>query len=266
MHDFKRIITALIAAPVVLLTILYGSKLLFLLLVLAGTIVGLLEYYALAGKTGASFPVWLGVTLGCLLVGSSYSFSFPHVLGALVLIVLLSLSYYMLNYDSYHDIFQSVSLFITGIAYVALSFTHLVLLRHIGREWVLFLLFVVFWGDTGAYYTGKCFGRKKLYPSVSPGKTVEGAIGGLAVSIGMGYLVRVFYLPWLSNRQAIVMAATLGLAGQTGDLVESVIKRAVGVKDSGAILPGHGGVLDRMDGVIFAAPVLFYEVLFFLRA
>lgn len=265
MHDFKRIITALIGAPVVLLIILYGSKLLFLVLVLAITLIGLLEYYGLAGKTGSAFPVWLGVILGCLLVTSSYNFSFPHMLATLVLIVLLTLSYYMLNYRSYHDVFQSVGLFVTGIVYIALCLSHLVLLRHIGRAWVLFLLAVVFAGDTGAYYTGRCFGRRKLYPSVSPGKTVEGAIGGLAGSIAIGYVVKIHYLPWIDDWQAILMAATLGFAGQIGDLVESMIKRAVNVKDSGAILPGHGGILDRMDGVLFSAPVLFYEVLFCLR-
>lgn len=267
MEHFKRIVTALIVAPLLLAVIWYGSKSVFLLLVLVTVTIGLLEYYTLTKKIAPVLPVWLGILLGSLIVFSSYRFSFPCILAMLFLVIVLSLLYFLLNYKTYSNVFFSMGIFIIGLLYVAFFLSHLVLIRHLatGPIWILFLLAVVFAGDIGAYYVGSFLGRHKLYPCVSPGKTIEGAAGGLAAGIGAAYLMRIYFFPWLTIGQVIFLSLSLGVTAQIGDLVESMFKRAAQVKDSGKLLPGHGGLLDRIDGVILAAPVLFYELVFFIR-
>jgi len=126
-----------------------------------------------------------------------------------------------------------------------------------GRHWVLLGIAAVAAGDTAAYFTGKAFGKRPLSPSVSPNKTVEGAAGGLAASLlaGAGYASA--FLPAVPWGYACLVSVLVGAAGQAGDLFESLLKRAAGVKDSGAILPGHGGMFDRADAAIAAGPVLY---------
>jgi phosphatidate cytidylyltransferase len=117
-------------------------------------------------------------------------------------------------------------------------------------------------GDTGAYFAGKYLGKAKLYPAVSPKKTVEGAIGGLAASVVFGgVLARQWYLPEIPAWDAILVAAVGGILGQGGDLAESLIKRSTGVKDSGGVVPGHGGILDRVDALILTSTVVYLYTL-----
>ena len=124
-----------------------------------------------------------------------------------------------------------------------------------GPAALLMLLVIVFAGDTGAYFAGRALGRHKLYPLVSPKKTIEGSVGGLIASIGGGALGAWLLVPQIPQTDALILGAACGLTAQIGDLAESMFKRASGTKDSGALLPGHGGMLDRLDGVLFAAPV-----------
>lgn len=267
MQHLKRIITALIATPLLIAIIWYGPRSVFLLVILVTVAVSLLEYYALARRTDLSLPVYFGILLGSLIVFSSYSFSFSYTLAVFFLVTALSLAYYLFTYEPNPRVIYSMGVFITGLVYVAFFLSHLVLIRHLamGRIWILFLLAVVFAGDAGAYCVGALLGRHKLYPRVSPGKTIEGAIGGLAASIGAAHLMSIYFFPWITVRQVIFLALSLGITAQIGDLVESMFKRSAQVKDSGKLFPGHGGMLDRMDGVILAAPVLFYELVFFIR-
>jgi phosphatidate cytidylyltransferase len=122
----------------------------------------------------------------------------------------------------------------------------------------VFLYFIIWASDIGAYSIGIPFGRHRLYEKVSPKKSIEGLIGALAAAAGMALLCRAWFMPPIGAAEAVVLALVLAAAGTTGDLVESLFKRAAGVKDSGVIIPGHGGILDRMDSMLFAAPVLFY--------
>jgi phosphatidate cytidylyltransferase len=126
-----------------------------------------------------------------------------------------------------------------------------------GRAWVLLALAVTFGNDTGAYFAGRGFGRHKLYPAVSPAKTVEGGIGGLVASVAVMFLARATLARWLTIADCLLVALPAAVLGPVGDLVESLIKRAAGVKDSGRLIPGHGGVLDRIDALLFVAAWVF---------
>ena len=149
---------------------------------------------------------------------------------------------------------------IGGIAYVGLLGAHLVLLREFenGRDWVYLAIFSTFAVDTFAYFTGKTIGRRKLAPTISPGKTVEGTIGGMAGGFAMVVLLNYFLGMRLEAALIVPLAVLLPLAAVMGDLVESILKRGLRVKDAGKILPGHGGFLDRLDSVLFTVPVVYY--------
>lgn len=151
---------------------------------------------------------------------------------------------------------------LSGLLYVPLLVAVLPLLKGAGQgSWLTVALCMAFFSDTVAYLAGRAFGRHKLYPAVSPGKTWEGALGGLVggclASVGLGAAWLLPDLPW---SHAVVLGLVGSVCGQLGDLVESMLKRSFGVKDSGALLPGHGGVLDRVDGLLFVAPVAYYYV------
>ncbi len=120
-----------------------------------------------------------------------------------------------------------------------------------GRAWVLLAIGVTFGNDTGAYFGGKAFGRHKLYPKVSPAKTVEGGLGGLVASLLIMFAVRATVAPWLTVADCLAVGLPAAVLGPIGDLVESLMKRAAGVKDSGHLIPGHGGMLDRIDALLF---------------
>jgi phosphatidate cytidylyltransferase len=126
-----------------------------------------------------------------------------------------------------------------------------------GRGWVLLALTVTFGNDTGAYFAGRGFGRHKLYPAVSPGKTVEGGVGGLVAGLLLMFGARATLAPWLTIGDCLLVALPAAVLGPVGDLVESLLKRAAGVKDSGKLIPGHGGVLDRIDALLFVSAWVF---------
>jgi phosphatidate cytidylyltransferase len=145
--------------------------------------------------------------------------------------------------------------------YIGLPIAALIGIRTLGGPRVLFLLMLtVMVSDTSQYYTGRLFGRRPLAPAVSPNKTVEGAVGGLVLGTALFTLVGMWWLPALPTGFRVLLGLTLVALGIAGDLFESMLKRSAGVKDSSALIPGHGGVLDRIDALLFAAPV-YYIVL-----
>jgi phosphatidate cytidylyltransferase len=148
---------------------------------------------------------------------------------------------------------------VLGIVYIPLLISYLVLIRNgiHGVSWLYFLLLIVFSGDIGSFYVGSFLGRHKLCPAVSPNKTIEGSVGGLAANIASGALFKYFFMPLLPWGLSILFFLSIGVAGQVGDLFESELKRVGNIKDSGTLLPGHGGILDRIDALLFAAPVAY---------
>src|SRR4029079_9381416 len=130
-----------------------------------------------------------------------------------------------------------------------------------GRAWVMLAIALTFGNDTGAYFAGRGLGRHKLYPTVAPAKTVEGAVGGMLAGLLIMLAARALFVPWLTIKDCLVAALPAGAIGPTGDLVESLIKRAFGVKDSGKLIPGHGGMLDRIDALLFVSAWLYVYTL-----
>ncbi|MCB0363081.1 MAG: phosphatidate cytidylyltransferase [Bdellovibrionales bacterium] len=209
-------------------------------------------------------PILRSVFVCCSLIfvlATTFLDPLPCVLGlALTLVMSLSFILWTLEKRSSPEMIRRISAtFVLGLIYIAFlpSFALKLLFLPKGIEWFIFLLLVVFAGDTFAYFTGLFFGKKPLMPSISPKKTLAGAWGGLLGS-GLGGGVAGFYLNLGAPLWVLVIGATAtGFFAQTGDLFESLLKRASGNKDSGNIMPGHGGILDRLDGIYFASPLVF---------
>ncbi len=162
---------------------------------------------------------------------------------------------------------REIAYAVLGFVYIPLLLMHLVMLRQqpYGWQWLLTIMLIVMTNDSAAFYSGSAFGKNRLYPQVSPKKSIEGALGGLVGSVAGTMLGRYTFFPQLTIADALFTAILVGIVGQTGDLFESLLKRSFGVKDSGSCIPGHGGVLDRLDSIIFAAPVTYYYAIFFFR-
>lgn len=158
---------------------------------------------------------------------------------------------------------DGIGLTIVGPFYVCLPLMLLVLVARLpqGKLWILYLLSVVFAGDTAAFYVGRRFGKHGLI-HISPGKTWEGTVGGLLANAVVAGIFGTIFFPSLSLASIMVLAISIGIFGQIGDLVESLFKRSSDLKDSGTLLPGHGGILDRIDSLLFAIPVLYLYLAF----
>lgn len=259
----SRVLTAVVGVPVLLAVILAGPAWLWSMIVLVAVGIGLAEFYAMTTHKDEIVLASMGSSMGVLLAAMMVFAQQPlYLLTGCVTVVMVMLLAGVFAYRTIERALHWVSVGVTGVFYVALLTTFLALIRRdpgeMGRYWLLLLLAVVWVGDTGAYFCGRFLGRHKMAPTVSPKKTWEGAVGGLLVSIGAAFAV--VALTPLSLHPYIVLAAAIPAAilGQLGDLCESLIKRSVGVKDSGRIIYGHGGILDRIDALMFAGPYLYF--------
>ncbi len=198
--------------------------------------------------------------IGPMIIWAAYKNSFDIIFGLIILNLILSGLISLRYFKTNPSVVELIAKQVLGIIYIPLFLSCMVLIRNDvdGIAWIFFLLTLVFAGDTGAFYVGRLFGKHKLCPAVSPGKTIEGAIGGLAATLGAGLIFINCFLKSLSLGPGILFFLSIGVVGQVGDLFESEIKRYADVKDSGSILPGHGGILDRIDALLFAAPVAFF--------
>lgn len=263
MH-LKRIIAALVLTPLFLLLIIKGSYVHYSMLVVVLASLGLWEYFNLIGNRVDRRLRNIGILWGVLLAGGL------HVGSSQVIIAMLTfgfISVCLIRLSKAGDlgtVFQEIGYTFLGPLYVGLLLGHLSLIRATleGREWTLLLFFTIWMGDIAAFYTGLSLGKHKLYPEISPNKTIEGAIGGILGCVIIVAAAKVFYLYQLSVIDVAVLSIGIAVMGQLGDLCESMFKRAAGVKDSGNIIPGHGGILDRFDSVLFAAPFLYYYLVF----
>lgn len=266
MH-LKRWITGLIALPI-LIFLVYTGGIAFAVLVSAAVVLALWEYNrivldtALAGVS--SFIAGWGYVLGVAIVWAAQWMDAELIL-SLVAINLLGVALIsMFHFKAEPAVLRVVFRQLQGTIYIPVLLSFLVLIRtgDFGMSWILFLLAIVFAGDTSAYYVGSYWGRHKLSPAISPGKTFEGSAGGLAANLVVGAIGKALFFSGLSWPASILFFLAVGAAGQLGDLFESEMKRFSGIKDSSNILPGHGGILDRIDALLFASPVAYVFIRF----
>jgi len=260
MH-LKRWLTGIIAVPVLVFLLVCQLRLPFYALLYLASLTGLIEFYRITGPDLPRFVRWSSYFLALLLFVIIFSRQFLLVPVVIMLWAFAPMVFYMfMQRTSSRQWTSDIGKVVLGLLYVSIPLS---MLLHIdrfypkGNMWVFFLLAVIFASDTGAFYCGKLFGRHKLYEAISPGKTWEGAVGGVLSSIIAAFVflrIVLFHPPGID---ILILAVSLSVAGQIGDLTESMLKRNHDVKDSGHILPGHGGVLDRIDGLLFAIPILY---------
>jgi phosphatidate cytidylyltransferase len=259
--DPRRIYTILVFAPLLYAGIRYLPPLAFSgIVVLAGAL-ALFEFYRLCfSDRRRSWLIGIGLTgFAALILGTHWpDIIVPTLLATLVCIISVPL----LSRSSLEQSLRDGAMTLFGVLYLGLTLSTLSMTRLLPLgEWLIFFLLLVTWAsDTGAYLVGTLYGRHRLAPTISPKKTVEGLVGGLIGAIIAGYAARWWFLPELSGLDCLVLAILLTITGLWGDLTESAMKRSVGMKDSGRLLPGHGGMLDRLDSLLFTAPVFYYYV------
>jgi phosphatidate cytidylyltransferase len=260
----KRVITALIGIPLLIWVIEFAPLSVFYGLIFVVMLLALHEYYALVALP-IPFRV-AGFLLGSIallmFMNPKASAIFP---AGLILILMVALFARI----ELAMAFRSVAFAFFGALYVGGLMSFLFALRMMDAESgrrgnLLMMLFCIIWaGDSFAFFAGKTFGRHKLAPVVSPKKTWEGAIAGFIFSILASIICRYTFVQQIGLIDSILIGALVGIFGQIGDLCESIVKRAANVKDSGQILPGHGGMLDRIDSLLFGAPAMYYYLSFF---
>ena len=267
-QHLNRWLTAAVALPVLALIIGLGPGWLLLSLVVLVTAGSMVELLSLLLPETKSWVRIAALASGLLLPLATYWKGLIGLSTATVAVIFVVLTIHLLLYArQQRALLQSLGAMVFAQLYIPFLLSHVLLLFQVpyGRRWIFFLFFVIFAGDTGAYYAGQRWGRHKLWPAVSPGKTVEGAIGGLLSSLAIALLVGKLLLSLgeFGITFLLFLGFVLALAGQMGDLMESMLKRVSRVKDASSILPGHGGLLDRLDSLIFAFPLTYYGVIFF---
>jgi len=268
----SRIITAAVLLPILIASILISwLQPLFVLLAAAALVLGLYEFWSLARRRQMKPDVATGYLAAAGLFTVFY-FADPapgrglDTLTLLLILIALTVSVLIactLRGAPFEKMIASSGATILGVLYVALLGGHLVAVRTgfdqtLSAHLLSFFFMVIMGSDTGAYYVGKAFGKHKLAPSISPGKTWEGVAGGLAASLLMATIAHFWFFRDLPLKWAVSLAAVMSVVGIFGDLTESALKRGAGAKDAANILPGHGGLLDRLDSLLFNAPVIYY--------
>lgn len=260
----SRYIGAVILTPIVVFLIMGGSLLQYGLLAIS--LIGLNEFYNVAGKRGINTFRYVGYIFTIFYYVFLYKMNFSLIAFMLFLLVMLLLCIPSINLNyNYMDL----SVTILGIIYVSVFFSFITLVNtKVNGNYLVWLIFISSWAsDTAAYYSGKFFGKHKLCPKVSPKKTIEGSIGGLCGSVlGCSILWAVLqrYNVNIPLVHFVAIGIISGVFSQFGDLAASSIKRHSEVKDYGNLIPGHGGVLDRFDSILFSAVVVFYYLTFIL--
>ena len=254
----KRLVSAVILIPAVVWLTLAGPAVLFHAVVIALAVGAAWELTRMFERAGRGTHGWLTPAVAALVTASFVAPRF--VPAALTVAVLLTLAAPLWRRTTPST--DAVTTTLLAITYIGWMLGHGVLVRELpnGGPLVLLLLGVTWAGDSAAYFVGSTLGRTKLAPVVSPNKTVEGAAGQVVAAVIAAIALRAWLVPEWTWVAAAVAGVVLGVVAQIGDLAESVIKRSLGTKDTGGLIPGHGGVLDRLDSVLFNVPALYYLV------
>jgi phosphatidate cytidylyltransferase len=267
----KRILTSLIGLPILFVVIKRLPPVVFLVFVSVAVVLGSYELYAMAERRGFRPHKLLGAALG---VAAAYTF-FDARVGALDILCATAILVPIASLIRAHRTPGELDAELGGMAVTFFTVLFVGLLmgyslglmsdgEETGRDLTVLLFWVVWLSDAAAYTVGTLWGRYKLIPSISPAKTVEGAAGALVAAVAAALVAKAWFFRRLGLTDAVSLGFLLGSAGMLGDLVESLVKRTASIKDSGWLFPGHGGMLDRADSLLFAAPVLFYYHKYFM--
>lgn len=262
----KRIVPGLLIAGLWLLLLLIGTVPMFNLVVFVIVLIGADEYNRMAltapitslDRYLLDFVIAIPAGVACFTPVQTV------LIPSLLLSFAISIGYFLYRYRMLTDCYSIMARIVMGMFYVGILGAHLILLRALpeGASWILIATAITASSDSGAYFVGKRFGRKKLCPNISPNKTLEGALGGLVCAVVVSVLFALIFLPSCNYVRLIAATVVLTCFGIAGDLTESIIKRGTGTKDSGNCLAGHGGILDRVDSLLFVAPVLYYFLIY----
>jgi phosphatidate cytidylyltransferase len=247
----KRVLTAVVLIPIVAYVVLWADFWIFLAVLAAVACLCYREYNEIAGGYGFGAPGPIGYGAGLLLLVWEGDAWLLTVVAGLIALTMVMRS------EELEKSLPRASLLLTGIVYIFGCWKCALPLRSANPHWLMYALLVNWAGDIGAYYVGRNFGRHKLAPRVSPKKSWEGSAASVVTSILIAGAYLLHFVPEVPVFNAIALTAAANAAGQLGDLAESATKRGAHVKDSGAILPGHGGFLDRVDSTLFALPVIY---------
>jgi phosphatidate cytidylyltransferase len=267
----KRIITAATILPFLVASILISwLEPLFVALAAAAMVVALIEFWNLAKKRGIN-PVSTAGYLGAVALFVVFVFDEPGksadttfmIAAVLIVFTIGTVAGATFRRAPFDTMISSAGATILGVLYVVLLGGHLVAVRtgfrqQLSAHLLSFFFLVIMGADTGAYYVGRAFGKHKLAPKISPGKTWEGVAGGVVAALLLATLSHFWFFQNLPLKLALPLAAMMTALGIIGDLTESALKRSVGAKDAANTLPGHGGVLDRLDSLLFNAPLIYY--------
>lgn len=265
-----RVVTAVILLPILIVSIVFPKlEFLFVLLAAAAMIGALFEFWSLARKQQIRADRAAGL-LGAVALFTIFYFTQPGgppdplmIQLILILLTIGSLTAAMLRGAPFDRMITSVGVTVLSVMYIVLLGSHLIALRvgfapQLSKHLLSFLFLVIMGADAAAYYGGRAFGKHKLAPNISPGKTWEGAIAGMLASLLLAVGAHYWFFPELPTKFALILAALMNVVSVIGDLTESALKRSAGAKDTAQILPGHGGILDRIDSLLFSAPVIYY--------
>lgn len=274
----QRILTAIVGVPLLLTVFYYGSYyfLAFILLIVA---LGSYEFFSLIDTKKLDNKKIVGIAF-CIILPVGAYFGYLYFIFLFTLVCILTLFINLQKQDLSTAIAGAGTKFL-GIVYIGWFLSHAVLIRNIGTSsfpaveydhvkihdlgffWIVFVVSCTFLNDTGAYFFGKYKGKTKLVPRLSPGKTVEGTVSGIAMAFICGAFINFIFGSPIEYSWAVSFGLIIGAVAVVADLVESMFKRSVSIKDSGGLLPGHGGVLDRFDSLIIVFPVMYYFILIY---
>ena len=262
-----RFLTAVIAGPAILALIYFGQPWYFAAFVAVATLIGAWELFAMTHANDKLAQIVCSLfTLGVYGVLWQYTGNAKVLVAVLLLLPLASMCLVLIRLGEMRTAALRVAAGAFGPLYLGGGLATLALLRRDGGadgpSFVLLTFMLSWFSDTGAYFAGRFLGKHKLYEAVSPKKTIEGAVGGLAAAVlGGGVAAHFFYLRSLPLLDGVLLSIVAGALGQAGDLGESLLKRSVGVKDSGGIVPGHGGILDRVDALLVTGTLTYLYVI-----
>ncbi len=271
---WKRAVSCAILIPIVIFAVQWSDPRLYFALVIGVTFLMLVEFSRLCKSIGLT-EIRVAVVASGILFCASALIDRLAVEFVLALTLFLAFAFQILH-RQINSAFMAITTTITGAVYIGWMFGyHLILLRKlndssgesVGSELILFLVVVTWCGDTAAYILGRWLGKHKLIPQISPGKTVEGTIAGLCIGAIGGLVIWHLLLEEMFGPvHALGLGILLGIVSQISDLSESIVKRTADAKDSGTLIPGHGGFLDRCDSLIFSAPTLYYYFQYAIHA